>query len=75
MNKIKDLIFHKWMVGLLAICSAIGAANEWLLPLISSGFPTDFIPTWIKTIIPIASFISFVGNKLTKKPDDIIPKN
>lgn len=48
----------------IAICTALGAANEYLVLL-----PPDWIPTWAKTVIPIAGLISFVAGRLTVKPE------
>lgn len=53
-----------WVSGFLLLCSALGAANEYLALV-----PPDFIPTWLKTAICSAGVISFIGGKLTvKKP-------
>jgi len=57
-------ILHTWVAGVLAICSALGMANEYL-----SVIPPDYIPTWLKTVVVISGVISFVGGKLTKKPN------
>jgi hypothetical protein len=54
----------KWLSGFLLLCSALGAANEYLAVL-----PPDFVPTWLKTAIVVSGVISFIAGKLTvKKP-------
>lgn len=63
-------IFHKWIAGILLVCSILGGANEYL-----SLIPTDWIPLYIKTAVVIAGVISYVGGKLTKKEDCDKPKN
>lgn len=51
---------------ILAICSIVGGANEYLAMV-----PADWIPMWVKTLVPIAGLISFVSGKLTvEKPVD-----
>lgn len=53
----------------LLICSIIGGANEYLVLV-----PSDWIPAYIKEMVPVAGLISFVAGKLTKakgKGDDI----
>ena len=57
-------LFHTWIAGILALCSALGMANEYL-----SVIPPDYIPTWLKTVVVVSGVISFVGGKLTKKPN------
>ena len=60
-------ILKIWVAGFLLLCSAIGAANDYLVL-----FPqmTEFIPLWVKSTIAIAGLISFVAGKLTVKKDE-----
>jgi hypothetical protein len=46
----------------LILCSAVGAANEYLALI-----PADWVPIWVKTLVPVAGLISFVAGKLTKQ--------
>ena len=54
--------FKTWVTGILAACSALGAANEYLAMV-----PPDFVPGYVKTSVVIAGVASFVYGKLTKK--------
>lgn len=53
-------ILHTWVAGFFALCTALGAANEYLAIL-----PSDFIPIYIKIAVTTAGVISFVYGKLT----------
>lgn len=55
-------LFHTWIAGFLAVCTALGMANEYLIIL-----PTDYVPIWIKTMVVVSGVISFVGGRLTVK--------
>lgn len=63
-------IFHTWIAGILILCSILGGANEYL-----SVIPAEWIPSYLKTIVVIAGVVSFVGGKLTKKEENVQPKN
>jgi len=48
-------ILKTWVAGLLLLCSALGAANEYLALL-----PPDFVPVWVKTAVVIAGVVGAV---------------
>jgi len=56
------VIFHKWIASILLLCSVVGGLNE-----LTSTFPVDWIPQWVKYVILGAAIISYVGGKLTKE--------
>jgi hypothetical protein len=49
----------------LLLCSIVGGANEYLILI-----PSDWIPIWIKEMVPIMGLISYVAGKLTKEKED-----
>lgn len=54
--------FKTWVTGFFLLCSVLGGANEYLTLI-----PTDYIPTWVKTLVVIAGLLSYAYGKLTVK--------